>query len=111
MKASLINYRQSPRKVRLVADLVRGQTVDEALRRLKFLTKRASSPLAKLIKSAAAGLPAEKRVPTDQLMIKSIAVDKGLVFKRFRAGARGQSSPLHKRTSRVRVELRTKNSK
>ena len=108
MKAQLNNYRQSPRKVRLAAGLVRGQTVTEALLRLKFLTKRASSPLAKLIRSAMANLPMEKKVAVDQLVIKNIAVDQGLVFKRFRARARGQSSPLRKRTSRIEVILETK---
>jgi len=88
-----------------MADLVRGQTVAEALHRLKFITKRASSPVAKLIQSAMANLPTEKKASADQLVIKSIAVDKGLVFKRFRARARGQSSPLHKHTSRISVIL------
>ncbi|MBI4136082.1 MAG: 50S ribosomal protein L22 [Candidatus Vogelbacteria bacterium] len=103
MKAQLNNYRQSPRKVRLAADLVRGQTVDEALRRLKFLPKRAARPLQKLIKSALDNTPG-----AGELMVKKISVDAGVVFKRFRAGARGRAFPLKKRTSRVSVVLEAK---
>ncbi|MBI2097914.1 MAG: hypothetical protein HYT46_03220 [Candidatus Vogelbacteria bacterium] len=66
MKAQLNNYRQSPRKVRLLADLVRGQTVGEALKRLKFLPKRAASPLAKLIRSASANYGAG---PVDNFVV------------------------------------------
>lgn len=105
MKAQLNNYRQSPRKVRLVADLVRGQTVDEALRRLKFLTKRTSSPMAKLIRSAAANRSAGEPARVAELMVKKISVDAGTVFKRFRAGARGRAFPIKKRTSRISVVL------
>lgn len=108
MKAQLNNYRQSPRKVRLVADLVRGQTVDEALRRLKFLTKRASSPVAKLIRSAVANPPAGGLARAGELMVKKISVDAGIVFKRFRAGARGRAFPIKKRTSRITVVLEAK---
>ncbi len=106
MKAQLNNYRQSPRKVRLAADLVRGQTVDEALRRLKFLPKRAASPLAKLIRSAFVNYGAG--AATNDLVVKKITVDAGMVFKRFRAGARGRAFPLKKRTSRISVVLEVK---
>lgn len=102
MKAQLNNYRQSPRKVRLLADLVRGQTVGEALKRLKFLPKRAASPLAKLIRSASANYGAG---PVDNFVVKKITVDKGMMFKRFRAGARGRAFPIKKRASRLSVEL------
>ncbi|MEK7209177.1 MAG: 50S ribosomal protein L22 [Patescibacteria group bacterium] len=107
-KAQLNNYHQTPRKVRLAADLVRGQTVAEALLRLKFMTKRAAAPLTKLIKSAVANLPANQSRSTDQLLIKNIAVDKGVVAKRFRARSRGQASRINKRSSRIRVILEAK---
>jgi len=106
VRAQLNNYRQSPRKVRLAADLVRGQTVDEALRRLKFLTKRTAAPLAKLIRSAAAN---NRGASSSDFVVKKITVDAGIVFKRFRAGARGRAFPLKKRTSRVSVVLEPKN--
>ena len=108
MKARLNNYHQPPRKVRLAADLVRGQTVAEALLRLKFMTKRAAAPLAKLIKLAVANLPAGQSRSVDQLLIKDLTVDKGIVAKRFRARSRGQAARINKRTSRIAVVLEAK---
>ncbi|MEK7610396.1 MAG: 50S ribosomal protein L22 [Patescibacteria group bacterium] len=102
MKATLASYHQSPRKVRLVANLVRGQSVATALAQLKFLGKRAAGPLATAIKSAAAA--ASAAVDGD-LYVKNIRVDKGLVMRRFRPGARGRAFPLRRRLSRVVVEL------
>ena len=104
MKAVLKNYRQAPRKVRLLADLVRGKNVDEALQTLKFTNKRASEPFAKVISSAKANAASEG-VDTDNLIIKTVTVDGGTVFKRFRARARGSSSQILKRNSHITVEL------
>lgn len=102
MKASLKNYHQSPRKVRLVADLVRGKTVAEARERLKFLPRRAAEPMVKLINSAAA---ASGVVDKDKLVINHLTVDGGFVFKRYRPRARGRASMIRKRTSHIKVEL------
>ena len=107
MKAVLKNYRQSPRKVRLIADLVRGKSVPKALETLSFVNKRASEPFAKLIRSAAANAQHEG-VPSDKLIIKSIAVDKGTVLKRFMPRARGSAARILKRNSHISVELGTK---
>jgi len=104
MKAELNNYRQSPRKVRLVADLVRGQSVSEALSRLKFLPRRAARPVEKLIKQAAAS-EAARAATVEGLTVKKITVDKGVVLKRHRARARGRAAPIHKHTSHVSVTL------
>ena len=101
MKATLASYHQSPRKVRLVANLVRGQSVAAALAQLKFLSKRAAAPLAAAIKSAAAASAAAG----GDLYVKNVRVDKGLVMRRFRPGARGRAFPLRRRLSRVMVEL------
>lgn len=111
MKARLNNYHQSPRKVRLAADLARGQTVDQALRRLKFLPKRAAAPVQKLLKSAAANFRSQHSTLAGDLVVKKISVDAGPVFKRFRAGARGAAFPIKKRTSRVLIELEAKSVK
>jgi len=70
MKSFLKNYRQSPRKVRLVADAVRGKSVAIALRDLVFITKRATDPLAKLIKSAVANAKNNSNVSEENLFIK-----------------------------------------
>ncbi|MEK7136000.1 MAG: 50S ribosomal protein L22 [Patescibacteria group bacterium] len=108
MKASLINYKQAPRKVRLLADLVRGKTVAQALLELSFTDKRASEPMCKLIASAAAN--AEKNFDTrkESLFIKEIRVDKGLIMRRFMPRARGRATPIRHRTSHVNVLLAVK---
>ena len=104
MKATLSNYGQSPRKTRLVTELVKGKSVAEALTALKFLEKRASDPIAKLIRSALAN--AEKQGENGKaLFIKSIRVDKGLVRVTQMPRAFGRATPLKHRMSHVRVEL------
>lgn len=110
MRASLSNYRQSPRKTRLVTDLVKGKSVAEALTTLKFLNKRAAAPIAKLIASAAAN--AEKQgEDTRLLMITNITVDKGIVATRYMPRAFGRAAPVRHRMSHVTVSLgKTKKS-
>ncbi len=107
MKAFLKNYRQSPRKVRLVADLVRGKKVNDALQSLTFVNKRASEPFSKLIRSAVANAKTEGKDATS-LVIKKVVVDKGTVLKRFMPRARGSASRINKRNSHIMVELGTK---
>lgn len=104
MKAFLKNYRQSPRKVRLIADLVRGKRVPDALATLQFTDKRAAGPFSKVINSAVANAEqAGKSV--DRLFIKTVTVDKGITFRRFMPRARGSASPINKRNSHITVEL------
>ncbi len=107
MKAFLKNYRQSPRKVRLVADLVKGKKIEEALLELDFLVKRASLPISKLIKSAVANA---KVLGMDEanLIIKDLTVDKGIVMKRMMPRAMGRGARINKRTSHVTVILAEK---
>ncbi len=104
MKAVLKNYRQSPRKVRLLADLVRGKKVNEALHTLQFVEKRAAEPFAKVIRSAAANAKqAGKEV--ESLKITKVAVDKGTVMRKYMPRARGSASPINRRSSHITVEL------
>ncbi len=107
MKAVLKNYRQSPRKVRLIADLVRGKKVADALGILKFADKRAAEPFAKVIRSAQANA-VQAGADAEKLFIKTVAVNKGVTLKRFRARARGSASRINKRSSHITVELGTK---
>src|SRR5579859_3402272 len=102
--AKLKNYRQAPRKVRLVADLVRGKSAERAHAALAVLPKRASEPMIKLIRSAVANSGA----PASELYISKIEVNGGVVFKRFMPRARGKASPIHKRTSHIAVSLSKK---
>lgn len=108
--AKLSNYRQSPRKVRLVADLVRGKKATEALHALGFLPKRASEPMAKLIRSAISNARA-KGMNEGELFISRIEVGQGIVFKRFMPRARGKASPIRKKTSHITLRLAEKAQK
>lgn len=105
MKAYLKNYRQAPRKVRIVADMVRGQAVDRALAELKFLPKRASGAIAKVLASAAANAENNFKVSPADLVIKEITVDKGITLKRLRPKARGTAHRIDKHCSNVSVTL------
>jgi len=104
MKAILKNYRQSPRKVRLIADLVRGKRVTDALTALQFVDKRASGPFAKVIKSAVANA---KNIGADEhkLFVKMVQVNKAATLKRSMPRARGSASRINKRNSHISVEL------
>ena len=104
--ATLSNYRQSPRKVRRVADVVRGKKVSSALTELSFLTKRAGGPLQKLIKSAVANAK-NLSIASEDLYLTKIEVNKGVTLKRFRPRARGRSAPIHKHSSHIRIVLNT----
>ncbi len=104
MKATLSNYTQPPRKVRLVTDLIKGKSVPEALTLLKFEIKRAGNPIAKLVASAAAN--AEKQGERlDELVIQNITVNKGVVTTRYMPRAFGTPAPIRKRRSHVTVTL------
>ena len=99
--AQLKNYRQAPRKVRLLADLVRGKSTERALSLLSVLPKRAAEPMQKLIKSAIANSGAS----ASELYISSIQVNGGIVFKRMMPRARGRGAQILKRTSHITIEL------
>ena len=105
--ASLTNYRQSPRKVRLVASLIKGKTVPQALNTLMVTTKRASDPLVKLLNSALANAK-DRGFSTENLYVKECTVNQGLTMKRFMPGARGTGFPILKKTSHVKLVLDTK---
>ncbi|NLE07414.1 MAG: 50S ribosomal protein L22 [Parcubacteria group bacterium] len=106
--AQLNNYRQSPRKVRVVADVMRGKSVKEAKTKLTFITKRATGPLHKLLDSAIANAK-NKGMSADNLFVKSITVDGGSILYRRRPAARGSAHPIRKRTSHIKIMLVEKN--
>ena len=110
MKAFLKNYRQSPRKVALVAELIKGKRVAEALVLLENLPKRASLPIKKLLLSAVANAKS-KEVNEENLIVLNVTVDKGIVLKRIMPRARGSASRINKRTSHVTLVLAEKEAK
>jgi large subunit ribosomal protein L22 len=102
--AKLRRLRIAPRKVRLVADLIRGKSVEEAQTILQFTIKRAAPSLLKLLNSAATSAKQKNSDPA-YLYISKITVDEGPKFKRWRARARGQTSEIQKKTSHVTLVL------
>jgi len=104
MKATLKSHNQPPRKVKLVTDLVKGKKISTALAILQFLPKRASEPVAKLIKSAVASAK-EKGENPDDLIVKSITVESAGMLKKYMPRAFGRASMIRRRKSRVIVTL------
>lgn len=95
----------SPRKVRLVADLVRSLPVEEALTQLSFINKAAALPVAKLIKSAIANAEENWQLKRSNLLIQEIKVDEGATLHRWFPRAMGRATPIRKRTSNLTLLL------
>lgn len=96
--------RISPRKARLVADMIRGKNVDEALLILQYNIKRGSAFIVKVVESAVANA-VEQKIDTDALKVSKIFVEGGPVIKRWSPRAMGRATPINKRTSHICVEL------
>lgn len=103
--AKLRNLRMSPRKVRLMTDLVKGKTVQDALLQLALKPRVAALPLKKLLESAVANAEHNHAIDANTLLVKNAFVDNGSVLKRFTPRAFGRASAIHKRTSHVTVVL------
>lgn len=102
--AKLRNLRIAPRKVRLIADLIRGKQVEKAQAILQFSVKRGANPLLKLLNSAVASAKRKDLDPA-QLYVSRITVDEGPKLKRWRARARGQAYEIQKKTSHINIIL------
>lgn len=106
--AKLNNCPTSPRKMRLVADLVRGQKVEKALNILKFSSKDASRKLEKLVLSVIANWQAKNEnsnIENAELFIKEIRVDGGTMLKRLRPAPQGRAHRIRKRSNHVTIVL------
>lgn len=108
-KATVRYLKSTPRKARLVTDIVRGKMVGEALNVLEFgVKKEVARDVSKLIKSAVANMQsknAETSIEVDSLRVKEIKVDEGPVMKRFRPRARGRASQIIKRMCHITVTV------
>jgi len=104
MKALLKNYHQSPRKVRLVADMIRGKSVADARAMLAFAQQKSSPALSKLLDSAVANARGMGINP-ENLFVKTIAVNKGAVMRRFKPMARGRAAGIRSTMSIITLEL------
>ncbi len=103
--AKLNHLRISPRKVRLVADIIRGLLVEEAEAQLMLTPKRAGIHLLKLLRSAISNAKSAKKMDTHKLYIKELRVDEGPTLKRWRPRAMGTVGTINKRTSHVSLVL------
>lgn len=105
VKVHLRQLRISPRKVRLVVDVIRGMKVDEAMDQLEYIPKRSSSPVLKLLKSAVAAAENDFKMNKEDLYISKIIVDEGPILKRSMPHAMGRAFPIMKRTSCITIVL------
>ncbi len=103
VRATAKFIRSSPRKVRLLLDVVRGKSVTEAVAVLRFMPQAAARDVLSVVKSAAANAENNFQMAPDDLVITSIYANEGPTFKRFRAKARGQGTRILKRTSHITV--------
>lgn len=111
VKAVAKFLRMSPRKVRLVADLVRGKGVDEAMGMLKMTTKVAARAVEKVINSAASNATQNYGLTREELYITTILADEGPTLKRMKAGARGRYKPILKRGAHITVGVAERQAK
>src|SRR6266403_2091189 len=116
MKAIQRTTRQSPYKMRLVVDQIRGKNVNEALGLLKFSKKHAAKQIEKVLNSAVANAEHKSReenesIDVDTLYIKRIVVNEGPKLKRFMPAAQGRATPIRKRTSHVEIILDAREEK
>ena len=109
-KATLSNFRQAPRKMRLVANTVRGKKVTDVLTNLDFTAKKASLPLKTLIQSALSNAK-NLGISTENLIVKVVKVDSDKILYRRRPVSRGRAHPIRKPTSIIYIELGEKNVK
>ena len=104
-RAKLNYLRIAPRKVRQVADLIRGLPVNEAEAQLLFQRRRAAKPILKLLRSAVANAKVNQRLDAEKLFIESLFVDQGPMLKRSLPRARGMATPIQKKSSHVTIVL------
>jgi len=110
------HVRQSPRKMRLVIDLIRGKDVNEALAILKFNKRNAARQIAKTLRSAVSNAEQKairdnERFDADELTIAKAIVNGGTPLKRISAAAQGRATPIRKRTSHVEIYVESKPTK
>ena len=108
IKAQLNYLRIAPRKVRSIVNLIRGKEIKDAEHQLKFIFRRSSAPILKLLKSAIANAKSNFNTEKENLFIKNIIVNEGVPYRRQRPMSRGRAYPIMKRTSRIILTLGVK---
>ncbi len=105
VRAVLKYYRMSPRRVREVADIIKGKRVEEARNILDFTNRRAAPAIKKLLDSAIANAENNFSLDPDRLIVARITVDEGPMWKRFVTKSHGRANRIVKRTSHVTIDL------
>ena len=105
VSAKLTFIRIAPQKARLVADQIRGKSVDRALEILKFSPKKGAALIKKVLESAIANAEHNEGADIDELKVSKICIDDGPTHRRFRARAKGRAAKILKRTSHITVEV------
>ncbi len=100
-KAKLRFCRVAPRKARIIADMIRGRNVEEAISLLEFTPKKSAQILRKVLHSAIANAEDTGDVDVDRLFVKTITVDQGPTLKRYRPRAQGRAFRINKKTSHI----------
>ncbi len=108
MKAHLRDIRISQKKANVVAGLIRGKAVEEALNLLKFLPKKSAKALYKVLHSAVSNAEHNESKKRTELVVSQVIVNRGTFHKRFLPSTRGRALPLHKPTAHISIELATK---
>jgi len=108
MKANAKNIRISPKKLRVVGEVIRGMGTDEALKFLKFAPKKGADLLYKILHAAVANATNNDGQKSDNLYISSLIINKGIVYKRGNPVSRGRMHAILKRTSNINLELQVK---
>ena len=104
-RAILRRFRESPRKIRMVADMIRGRSVDDAMSILHLQQRKAARMLSKVLGSAIANATENEKVDVDKLIVKKIFIDCGPTEKRWMARSMGRANRIIKRTSHVTIEV------
>jgi len=104
-RAVLRKFRESPRKVRMVADMIRGRSVDDALSILRLQQRKAARMLTKVLGSAIANATENEKADPDKLVVKNISIDGGPVEKRWMARSMGRANRIVRRTSHVTITV------
>lgn len=103
VSATLKNAQVSPQKCRLVADLIRGKSVEKAMNTLEFTNKKSAKIVKKLLESAVANAENNEGADIDELTVKTIYVNQAPTLKRIRARAKGRANRIIKRSSHITI--------
>jgi large subunit ribosomal protein L22 len=104
-RATLKRFRESPRKVRMVADMIRGRTVDDAMSILRLQQRKAAKMLSKVLGSAIANATENEKADAEKLVVTRVSVDGGPVTKRWMPRSMGRANRINSRTSHVTITV------